>query len=62
MKKPSSSRSSGSVKTSLGMCCPIGEAREKYRDRNLMPVSPLKQQFEPTPAEAVRAHARMAGC
>lgn len=39
-----------------------GEGREKYRDRNLMPVGPLKQQFEPTPAEAVNQHKRMAGC
>lgn len=60
MKTRSSSKSSGKV--SKGMCCPVGEAREKYRDRNLVGVSPLKQQFEPTPAEAVNQHKRMAGC
>lgn len=50
-------------KSSKGNVRPVrGEAREKYRDRNLMPVSPLKQQFEPTPAEAVNQHKRMAGC
>lgn len=38
------------------------EAREKYRDYNPMPISPLKQQFEPTPAEPVRQHVKMAGC
>lgn len=32
-----------------------------YVDRNLMGVSPLKEQFEPTPAEPVRQRARMAG-
>lgn len=32
-----------------------------YMDRNLMKVNPLKEQFEPTPAEPVRQHAKMAG-
>jgi hypothetical protein len=41
---------------------PSGEAREKYRDYNPMPISPLTKQFEPTPAEPVRQHQRMAGC
>jgi hypothetical protein len=61
MKMRSSSASKPVI--SKGMCCPTGaEAREKYRDYNPMPINPLKQQFEPTPAEAVRAHAKMAGC
>lgn len=42
---------------------------EKYRagvpntfmDRNLMATNPMKEQFEPTPAEPVRQHAKMAG-
>jgi hypothetical protein len=42
--------------------CAGGEAREKYRDYNPMKVNPLKKQFEPTPAEAVNQHKRMAGC
>jgi hypothetical protein len=32
-----------------------------YMDRNLMATNPLKEQFEPTPAEPVRQHAKMAG-
>ena len=61
MKTRSLSKGSKTV-TSKGMCCPVGEAREKYRDYNPLSVSPLKQQFEPTPAEPVNAHKRMAGC
>lgn len=34
---------------------------EKYADRNLAAISPKKQQFEPTPADPVRQHAKMAG-
>lgn len=60
MKTRKSSKGSGKV--SAGMCCPVGEAREKYRDYNPLGVSPLKKQFEPTPAEAVNQHKRMAGC
>lgn len=33
----------------------------RFVDRNLMKVNPLKQQFEPTDAEPVRQHAKMAG-
>lgn len=33
----------------------------KCVERNLLPVNPKKQQFEPTPAQPVRQHARMAG-
>lgn len=33
----------------------------KFKDRNLMDVDPLKEQFEPTDAQPVRQHARMAG-
>ena len=32
-----------------------------FKDRNLMAINPLQQQFEPTDAEPVRQHARMAG-
>ena len=32
-----------------------------YVDRNLVPVNPLKTQFEPTDAEPVAQHKRMAG-
>ncbi len=39
-----------------------GEARETYKDRNLMATNPKKEQFEPTPAEPVNQHKRMAGC
>lgn len=60
MKTRSSSPSK--AVTSKGMCCPVGEAREKYRDYNPLGVSPLRKQFEPTPAEAVNQHKRMAGC
>ena len=33
----------------------------KFVSRNLMAISPLKQQFEPTPAEPVRQRFKMAG-
>lgn len=33
----------------------------KFVDRNLTAINPLKQQFEPTDAEPVRQHNRMAG-
>ena len=33
----------------------------KLTDRNLMNVNPLKEQFEPTDAQPIRQHARMAG-
>jgi len=32
-----------------------------FKDHDLCGVNPLKQQFEPTPAEPVRQRARMAG-
>ena len=34
---------------------------QKLVDRNLAGVNPLKEQFEPTPAEPIRQRARMAG-
>lgn len=39
-----------------------GEAKEKFKDRDLSKVNPLDQQFEPTDAEPVRQHQKMAGC
>jgi len=33
----------------------------KFVDRPLAKISPLKEQFEPTPAEPVNQHKRMAG-
>jgi hypothetical protein len=33
----------------------------QFKDRNLMGVNPMKEQFEPTEAEPVRQRARMAG-
>lgn len=33
----------------------------KFVDRKLAGVNPLKEQFEPTPAEPVRQHFKMAG-
>jgi len=39
-----------------------GEAPARpLRDRNLAATNPLTEQFEPTPAEPIRQHARMAG-
>lgn len=37
----------------------MGDA--KFKDHNLMGVNPLNQQFEPTDAQPIRQHARMAG-
>jgi len=33
----------------------------QFKDRPLMGTSPMKEQFEPTDAEPVRQHHRMAG-
>lgn len=33
----------------------------KFVSRNLLPVNPKQQQFEPTPAEPVRLRYKMAG-
>lgn len=33
----------------------------RFVDRDLTKVSPLREQFEPTPAEPVRQHFKMAG-
>lgn len=38
-----------------------GYLHERFVDRQLMPVNPLKQQFEPTEASPVRQHHKMAG-
>jgi hypothetical protein len=32
-----------------------------FKDRQLMSVNPLKEQFEPTESEPIRQQARMAG-
>jgi hypothetical protein len=37
------------------------KAPMQFKDRNLMGVNPMKEQFEPTEAEPVRQRARMAG-
>jgi len=37
------------------------KAGTQFKDRQLMGVSPTKEQFEPTDAEPVRQHHRMAG-
>ena len=37
------------------------KADTKFHDRNLAAVDPLKEQFEPTDAEPVRQHFKMAG-
>ncbi len=37
------------------------KAAGSLKDRNLSKVNPLKEQFEPTPANPVRQHKRMAG-
>lgn len=41
------------------VCTPA--AVTKYQDRNLVPVNPLKEQFEPTEAMPVQQKTRMAG-
>lgn len=38
-----------------------GYLHNKVVDRNLVPVNPLKQQFEPTERAPVRQHFKMAG-
>lgn len=37
------------------------KADTQFKDRNLIPVNPLKKQFEPTPAAPVRQRFKMAG-
>jgi hypothetical protein len=48
----------GKVMPRVGSCPPDGG---KLQDRSLLGVNPLKEQFEPKGAEAVRQHAAMAG-
>ena len=40
---------------------PNAKTPAKLVERNLMGVNPTKQQFEPTPAQPVNQHKRMAG-
>jgi hypothetical protein len=44
-------------------CAPgtVEAKSQKFRDRNLMGTNPLKEQFEPTPAEPVRQRYKMGG-
>ena len=37
------------------------KAPMQFKDRSLMGVNPMKEQFEPTTAEPIRQRARMAG-
>lgn len=37
------------------------DERGKFVDRDLLHTNPRTEQFEPTPAEPVRQHKRMAG-
>lgn len=40
----------------------LRQAKEnKFVDRNLVPVNPLTEQFEPKGPEDIRAHKKMAG-
>lgn len=38
-----------------------GSTPTTFKDRNLMGVDPLKEQFEPTESSPVRQHYKMAG-
>lgn len=59
MKTPRATASFKPVKAPFGKLA--NDEGGKFVDRNLMPVNPLKQQFEPTPAEPVRQQYKMAG-
>ena len=37
------------------------DEKGRFVDRNLAAINPMKQQFEPTAAEPVSQHKRMAG-
>lgn len=50
-KSAKGSKDSGKTKPATG----------SFKDRNLAAMNPLKNQFEPTPAEPVNQHKRMAG-
>lgn len=39
----------------------VGGVPQTFVDRDLRAVNPTREQFEPTPAEAVRQHYKMAG-
>ena len=39
----------------------VNDEGGKYVSRDLMATDPKKEQFEPTPAEPVRQHFKMAG-
>lgn len=56
MKTSRTLKSSPPLKQAKG-----GYTPESFVDRNLLPVNPLKQQFEPTEASQVRQHYKMAG-
>jgi hypothetical protein len=60
MSKSSSKGKStgGKVNPHQGGCMPDGG---KLQEHNLLATNPLKEQFEPKGAEAVRQHAAMAG-
>jgi hypothetical protein len=42
-------------------CAPCPAPDMKFNDRPIMGTNPMREQFEPTDANAIRQHHRMAG-
>lgn len=59
MAKHSASKSKAGGPGKACLCTP--PAPQNLKDRNLIGVNPLKEQFEPTEAMPMRQRARMAG-
>lgn len=51
----------GMPKTTKGYSYPCPPADMKFNDRPIMSTNPMREQFEPTEANAIRQHHRMAG-
>ena len=55
------SKSAKSLPRNKGKGGPCEAPAMPLKDRNLAAVSPLREQFEPTPAAPIRQRARMGG-
>jgi hypothetical protein len=60
--KSSKPKSGGSMpKATKGYSYPCPAPDMKFNDRPIMSTNPMREQFEPTDASAIRQHKRMAG-
>jgi len=59
--KSSKPKSGGSMPKTTKAAGPCPAPDMKFNDRPLMGINPMREQFEPTDASAIRQHKRMAG-